>query len=115
MLTGKRLAEDMFSDGLNLHKLSKVALPEGVMEIADSNLINEESDEGRMKHFLTSIARIGVACSEESASNRMGIKDVVIQLNIIKEVYVGAGISHGERPIRMQSVMNGSSQEVAEH
>ena len=88
MLTGKRPTEDMFSDGLSLHNFSKMALPERVMEIADSSLI-EESDEGRMKHFLTSIPRIGVACSEESASDRMDIKDVVIQLNIIKEVYVG--------------------------
>ena len=88
MLTGKRPTEDMFSDGLSLHNFSKMALPERVMEIADPSLI-EESDEGRMNHFLTSFARIGVACSEESASDRMDIKDVVIQLNIIKEVYVG--------------------------
>ena len=100
MFTGKRPTEDMFSDGLSLHNLSKMAFPERVMEIVDSNLVGE-LDEDRMYHCLVSIARIGVACSEESASDRMDIKDVVIELNIIKEVYLGAGI-HGERHIRMQ-------------
>ena len=95
MFTGKRPTEDMFSDGLSLHNLSKMAFPERVMEIVDSNLVGE-LDEDRMYHCLVSIARIGVACSEESASDRMDIKDVVIELNIIKEVYLGAGI-HGER------------------
>ena len=83
MFTGKRPTEDMFSDGLSLHNLSKMAFPERVMEIVDSNLVGE-LDEDRMYHCLVSIARIGVACSEESASDRMDIKDVVIELNIIK-------------------------------
>ena len=110
MFTGKRPTEHMFSDGLSLHTFSKMALPERVMEIADSNLFRESDEaisnvenqretEGRMCYCLVSIARIGVACSEESASDRMDIKDVVMELNIIKEVFLGAGI-HRERHIR---------------
>ncbi|RVW64481.1 Receptor kinase-like protein Xa21 [Vitis vinifera] len=100
MLTGKRPTEHMFLDGLSLHSFSKMALPERVMEIADSNLVGESGEainnianrgdmEGRVQHCLASIARIGVACSEESPGDRMDIKDVVMELNIIKEVFLG--------------------------
>ena len=76
MFTGRRPTESMFSDGLNLHTFSKMPLPEHIMEIADSNLFRESDEaisnvgnqretEGRMCHCLVSIARIGVACSEE--------------------------------------------------
>eukprot|EP00261_Vitis_vinifera_P036335 XP_019077578.1 PREDICTED: putative receptor-like protein kinase At3g47110 isoform X2 [Vitis vinifera] len=120
MFTGKRPTDHMFSDGLNLHSFSKMALLERVMEIADSNLVGESSEainnienhcdmEGRTQHCLASIARIGVACSEESPGDRLDIKDVVMELNIIKKVFLGAGI-HGERHIRMQLPAEGTSQ-----
>ena len=120
MFTGKRPTEHMFPDGLSLHSFSKMALPERVMEIADSNLVGESGEainnianpgdvEGGMQHCLASIARIGVACSEESPGDRMDIKDVVMELNIIKEVFLGAGI-HGETHIRMQLPAEGTSQ-----
>ena len=110
MFTGRRPTESMFSDGLNLHTFSKMPLPEHIMEIADSNLFRESDEaisnvgnqretEGRMCHCLVSIARIGVACSEEWGSDRMDIKDVVMELNTIKELFLGAGI-HRERHIR---------------
>ena len=97
MLTGKRPTNPMFSDGLSLHSFSKMALPNRVMEIADSNLVrdsgevinnggNQDEMEGMMHDCLVSIARIGVACSEESPGDRMDIKDVVMELKIIKEM-----------------------------
>ena len=97
MLTGKRPTNPTFSDGLSLHSFSKMALPNRVMEIADSNLVrdsgeainnggNQDEMEGIMHDCLVSIARIGVACSEESPGDRMDIKDVVMELNVIKEM-----------------------------
>ena len=91
MFKGKRPTEHMFPDGLSLHSFSKMALPERVMEIADSNLVGESGEatnnianhgdvEGRMQHYLASIARIGVACSEESLGDRMDIKETVMEL-----------------------------------
>ena len=99
MFTGKRPTEQMFSDGLSLHIFSKMALPERVMEIMDSNLLrelekainnveNQHEMEGRMCHCLVSIARIGVACSEESASARMNMKDVVLELNSLRKSFL---------------------------
>ena len=107
MFTGKRPTDPMFSDGLSLHIFSKMALPERVMEIADLNLVrdsdegikdgeNRDEMEGRMNHCLTSIARVGVACSEESPGDRMHIKDVVMELNVVKEVFLGGRNPWGE-------------------
>ena len=120
MFTRKRPTDPMFSDGLNLHSFSKMALPQRVMEIADSNLIqdsgeainnreNQDEMEGRMNHCLTLIARVGVACSEESPGDRMHIKDVVMELNGIKEVFLGLG-TYGERHMRIQLAGEGTSQ-----
>ncbi|GFY93169.1 leucine-rich repeat protein kinase family protein [Actinidia rufa] len=43
LFTGKRPTDDMFIDGLDLHKLAKLALPERVVEIVDQNLLEEGS------------------------------------------------------------------------
>ncbi|KAI7998064.1 putative LRR receptor-like serine/threonine-protein kinase [Camellia lanceoleosa] len=39
LFTGKRPTDGMFKDGLTLHKLAKLALPERVMEIVDEKLV----------------------------------------------------------------------------
>ncbi|KAA8534093.1 hypothetical protein F0562_031714 [Nyssa sinensis] len=108
MSTGKRPTSEMFIDGRRLHKLSKMVLPERVMEIADPCLQLEESNEAtrnteiqivlraKMKECLISLVRIGVACSTESPSERMNIKDIVTELSSIKEVFLGVKIC-GER------------------
>ena len=112
MFTGKRPTDPMFSDGMSLHIFSKMALPERVMEIADSNLVgdsceainngeNQDEMESIMHDCLVSIARIGVACSEASPGDRMDIKDVVMELNVMKEMFVGVGI-HGDRNVGIQ-------------
>ena len=67
MLTGKRPTDPMFSDGLSLHSFSKMALPERLIEIADSNLVvdsgeainnggNQDEMEAIMHDCLVSIA-----------------------------------------------------------
>lgn len=43
-------SDDTFLEGLSLHKLSKMTSPERVMEIADSNLIEESAGGRIMKH-----------------------------------------------------------------
>ncbi|KAF7133239.1 hypothetical protein RHSIM_Rhsim09G0173800 [Rhododendron simsii] len=90
----------------------KVALPERVMEIVDPCMLLEEVTEAekdtqnerirqaKIKECLVSLMRIGIACSEESPSKRMNVKDMVIGLMTIKEVFLGVGI-HGRRQMRM--------------
>ncbi|XP_058181416.1 putative receptor-like protein kinase At3g47110 [Rhododendron vialii] len=109
MLTGKRPTDEMFIDGQSLHKLCKSALPEQVMGIADSLMLFEEPKEARndvdqnekigqakVRECLISLMRIGVACSVESPGERMNVRDAVIGLTTIKEVFLGVGI-HDKR------------------
>ncbi|KAK9159040.1 hypothetical protein Scep_005614 [Stephania cephalantha] len=101
MLTGKRPTDEMFKNGFNLRDFTEWALPDKVMEIADAKMlegeyaedavINIDSQldmEGRLKECLESIFSIGVACSAESPTVRMNIKDVVVELNLVRETYL---------------------------
>lgn len=91
MLTGKGPTENMFGESLSLHKFCKMAIPEGITEIVDSHLLipfaeeGTEVMEGINRESLVSFARIGVACSEEFPTQRMGIKDVIAELQAIKQ------------------------------
>ncbi|KAL7229107.1 hypothetical protein ACSBR2_007744 [Camellia fascicularis] len=89
IITGKRPTDSMFEEGLNLHRFSRMAFPNHVMEIVDPVLLdNDEEQAGatatttvvgastwesiqenngdRMRECLISIVKIGVACSIES-------------------------------------------------
>ena len=111
ILTGKRPTDEMFKDGLSLHSFCKMALPDRVMEIADSCLLilDEELNgqtnrsRGRVKvsKCLISLVKIGVACSIEAPHERMGISEIVMELNAIKQAFLGMGI-HGQKRVRMQ-------------
>ncbi|GAU36641.1 hypothetical protein TSUD_212940 [Trifolium subterraneum] len=90
MLTAKRPTDNMFGEGLSLHKLCKTAIPQKITEIADSQLLIPFSEEqiGIMedqREILLSFARIGVACSAEYPAQRMSIKDVITELHAIKQ------------------------------
>ncbi|CAL5422736.1 unnamed protein product [Camellia sinensis] len=106
LFTGKRPIDGMFKDGLNLHKLAKIALPERVMEIVDQKLvstieeeettsINSRTQMGREKSHdcLTSLLEIGVACSEESPRERITIVDAIKELHLVKDMLLGRRIS----------------------
>ncbi|MED6187534.1 hypothetical protein PIB30_077333 [Stylosanthes scabra] len=99
MLTAKRPTDTMFGEGLNLRNFCNMATAEGIIEIVDSRLLIpiDEQDQGRrvitrqqnmedtISECLVSFARIGIACSEKSPSQRMGIKDVIMELHAIKQ------------------------------
>ncbi|KAG5512725.1 hypothetical protein RHGRI_038866 [Rhododendron griersonianum] len=71
------------------------------MEIVDSRMLLEEPVEAeneaqkervrrdKIRECSVSLLRIGIACSVESPSERMNIKDVIIGLMTIKEVFLG--------------------------
>ncbi|KAH7548387.1 hypothetical protein JRO89_XS14G0112400 [Xanthoceras sorbifolium] len=65
MLTGKRSTNEMFKDDLSLHSLCKMALPDKVIDIADSQLLileeelndqtNRSIGKGKMRECLISL------------------------------------------------------------
>ncbi|XP_057723513.1 LRR receptor-like serine/threonine-protein kinase EFR [Arachis stenosperma] len=92
IVTGKRPTDGIFGEDLSLHKFCKMAILKGISEIVDSRLlIAIDEQEGRrvtqqqnIKECLESFAMIGVACSEEFPTQRMNIKDVIMELHAIK-------------------------------
>ncbi|XP_043705330.1 probable LRR receptor-like serine/threonine-protein kinase At3g47570 [Telopea speciosissima] len=109
MFTGKRPTHEMFKDNFNLHSWAKMALHDGVMAIVDPLLlpIGEDEEElativtnitiscrcmkDRVQECLKAVIRIGIACSAESPKDRMDINDVVKELYLIRDIYLGDG------------------------
>ncbi|KAK4359877.1 hypothetical protein RND71_022106 [Anisodus tanguticus] len=99
MLTGKKPTDAAFSDGLNLHNYVKMALSaDRVKEIVDPMLchslqekeitnsnIGERKTNDCIRECLTSLCEIGIACTTDSPKERIGISDVVKELQLVKE------------------------------
>lgn len=96
MITGKKPTDSMFHEDISLPKLCRLALPDGVFEIVDSNLLaisgidqrelmHNSNMERKIKEFLATFIGIGVACCAELPGERMGTKDVLIELRAIKK------------------------------
>ncbi|XP_050154933.1 putative receptor-like protein kinase At3g47110 isoform X1 [Malus sylvestris] len=107
MLTGKRPTDDMFKGGMDLHNFVITALPGHVEEICDPLLVqieesksstNPRSNRGnhtpndqrkRVVGCLTSIARVGVACSVAMPRKRKDMSNVVAELSLIRDMLTG--------------------------
>ncbi|XP_058068321.1 probable LRR receptor-like serine/threonine-protein kinase At3g47570 [Magnolia sinica] len=119
MITGKRPTDDMFKDNQSLHHFAKSAFPEQVMEIIDPRLLSEYSEaiqdgenhnnlRDRMHGCLVSLVSVGVSCSAESPKERMKMKNVVIEMHEIRDLYLDVGI-HRQRQNRPLLLGEGSS------
>ncbi|KAG6679054.1 hypothetical protein I3843_14G109200 [Carya illinoinensis] len=101
LFTRKRPTDEIFRGTLNLHSFVKTALPKGVIEIADPVLFQEREEEttrnngqnnnvtrrNKIQECLLSIFKIGVACSAEQPEERMNMRDVVVELNLIRKSF----------------------------
>ncbi|KAI8551361.1 hypothetical protein RHMOL_Rhmol06G0180200 [Rhododendron molle] len=112
MFIGKRPTDNTFTNGLTLHNLAEMALPEQVENICNPTLFPERemgkasssirtthnhssSSTHKTQECLVSILKIGVVCSHDLATNRMDIKDVVNQLHAIKNTMLRSGAHRG--------------------
>ncbi|XP_068340122.1 putative receptor-like protein kinase At3g47110 isoform X1 [Pyrus communis] len=99
MFTGKKPTDNMFGDSLNLHNFVKMALPGRVTEIADAPLLQGGTNENpnqcsarihKVEVCLSSIFRIGIACSAKSATDRLkNINDAASELHSIRNTFLG--------------------------
>ena len=106
MMSGKKPTDEMFEGGLNLHNFARMALPNQVMDIVDPKLINNGGEvtaennrlrqigSDRIKECLISVVKIGVACSMESAQERMEISNAVYELQLVKKALSGPRTDH---------------------
>lgn len=96
MLTRKRPTDNMFVGGRNLHNYASMALPGQVRDIVDpfvldnnevrqaAQEIDRRSANTKVTECVTSIIRIGVACSVEAPHTRMNITNAYNELNLAK-------------------------------
>ncbi|KAI3853517.1 hypothetical protein MKX03_017248 [Papaver bracteatum] len=96
MFTGKRPTDDMFMDGLNIHKFCKMYVsPEHVEEIIDSGLLLDVEEEhyngdarDTIRQILATIIKIGVKCSSELPSDRCIMSEVTADLEAVKNRFI---------------------------
>ncbi|KAB1671207.1 hypothetical protein, partial [Gossypium barbadense] len=95
MITGRRPTCDLFHHGLSLHNFCKIALQEGLKEIFDVRLVeeigvnrkrirNKPNMEAEIWECFVSFTKIGVSCSTEVATDRLRIRDAIIELHAMK-------------------------------
>ncbi|KAI8554291.1 hypothetical protein RHMOL_Rhmol05G0087100 [Rhododendron molle] len=114
MFTGKRPTDAMFEGSLTLHNFVKMAMAEQVANIVDPTLfqqlvmgeasssINNSQNQSpasiyKVQECLTSILKLGIACSNELPRDRPDIKEIVTQLHAIKNTLLGVGVHGGMR------------------
>ncbi|XP_077237117.1 uncharacterized protein LOC143878762 [Tasmannia lanceolata] len=122
MFTGKSPTDENFKDGLNLHKFAKMALTARVMEIVDPLLLKGKEEDytsinnkdnciqlrDKIQECLVLIIGVGVSCSVESPTARMEMRDVTVEMNAIRDRFLGVGI-HAEKPKAASLLGNGAS------
>lgn len=87
----------MFRDGLSLHHFAEAALPDKVMDIADSRIwlydeaknSNATKEITGVKECLVAIIKLGVLCSKQSPRNRLSISDATTEMHNIRDTYLG--------------------------
>ncbi|XP_062198287.1 receptor kinase-like protein Xa21 [Phragmites australis] len=100
MVTGKHPTDDIFKDGLNLHKLVESAFPQNIGEVLGNGLIQcYKVDEGNhdshnvnqamvgMQSCIKQMAKLGLRCSVDSPKDRPAIQDVYSEIIRIKETF----------------------------
>ncbi|KAI3809457.1 hypothetical protein L1987_25433 [Smallanthus sonchifolius] len=87
VLTRKRPTDDIFKEGLSLHKFASMVLPNHVIDVINVDILKvcqeNETNIEKLKECLASIIKIGVSCSLYSPQQRMDIKKVVHELQHI--------------------------------
>ncbi|GJU90960.1 leucine-rich repeat protein [Tanacetum coccineum] len=89
VMTGKKPTDDMFIDGLSLHKFASMALPNHLVDVIDGDAIvlqSKEANAKKVEECLAATIKIGVSCSVDSPPQRMKIEIVVIELQRILDV-----------------------------
>ncbi|KAI3519848.1 hypothetical protein L1887_09065 [Cichorium endivia] len=97
VMTGKRPTDDIFKEGLSLHKFAQMALPNRVTDVIDNDLLNFLQEEAiatkcmeakakKIEDCLASTVKIGVSCSVDSPAQRMNIEKVVHELQHILDM-----------------------------
>lgn len=97
LMIGKRPSDNMFKEDFNLPMYAKAALPHQVLQIVDSTLKENESEEANDRRPDDSVleqrvecmfvmVKIGVACSNQAPQDRMKITDAISELRLARDI-----------------------------
>jgi len=79
-----------------LHYYAEAALPDKVMEIADSNIwlhdgVNNSNDTRhitRTRECLLAVIQLGVLCSKQLPTERLSMNDAATKMHAIRDKYI---------------------------
>ena len=88
----------MFKDGLSIVSFADTNFPDRVLEIVDPQLLQESDNLGQkipagvkeklVGQCLTSVLNIGLCCTKQTPSERIGMQEVAAKLHGIKDAYL---------------------------
>ena len=86
MLTRKKPTDEMFVRDLSLRQWVKASIPYKIMEDIGGNLLRTEqgNDAIAAQGDFLAIMELGLECSKELPEERIGVRDVIINLIKIK-------------------------------
>lgn len=96
MFTGRSPTDNMFRDGLSLHDFAEAALPNKVMEIADSRIwLHYEINSGSARRNITetievlaAIIQLGVLCSKQSPRERPSTSYAATVMHNLRDAFL---------------------------
>ena len=96
MFIGKSPTDDIFRYGISLHYYAEAALPDKIMEIADSNIwlhdgVNNSNDTRhitRTRECLSAVIQLGVLCSKQLPTERLSMNDAATKMRAIRDKYI---------------------------
>ena len=113
LFTRERLIDEMFKDGMSIHKFTAMALPEHVIDILDPLMFfgedNEDVNDDKhkddideratiedhhvnvsrgIKDCFISVFRIGLSCSTTSRDGRVPMNVAVNEMNAIRDTFL---------------------------
>ncbi|RZC24262.1 putative LRR receptor-like serine/threonine-protein kinase [Glycine soja] len=99
MLTGRKLTDEIFEDGQNLHNFVENSFPDNILQILDPSLVPNhgeakfEEENGQnltpnVEKCLVSLFNIGISCSVESPKERMNMVDVTRELSKTRKTFI---------------------------
>ncbi|CAN6178567.1 unnamed protein product [Urochloa humidicola] len=91
MLTGIRPTDANFTNGMSLHKLVRSAYPNGLCEVLDPYMSQEEDHVFAaltLQSYLTPLVEIALVCSMDLPKDRPGMRDVCAKIIEISKAFL---------------------------
>ncbi|KAF8038446.1 hypothetical protein BT93_B1096 [Corymbia citriodora subsp. variegata] len=87
VITGKKPTSEMFDADMSLRRWVGAAIPERVLDIVDSKLLNMNHEDmmlSKVECIVLSILELGLECSKDLPEERMDMETIMVKLNKIK-------------------------------